>query len=190
MRNELVDCRIEAHRHDHLMNQLGCLRPDDRSTEDSAVFAVGHHLYESFRLGEALRFAVFGKIVPAADISDPFALQFLLAHSHCGDLRIGEDRVGADEPVIANLLGIQTGIAGRDLTLVDCNVNEHILTGNVANRVHFRVARAHRAIDRDSANGIMLDSGFIQAQAGDVGYTAKRVKISSPTASDSRPSRL
>jgi len=45
------------------MNQLGCLRPDDRSAEDSAVFR-GRPIDPSrkrFRLGEALRFAVFGK---------------------------------------------------------------------------------------------------------------------------------
>ena len=42
--------------------------------------AIGHHLHEALGLAQALRFAVLGEIVAAADVRDALALQLLLAH--------------------------------------------------------------------------------------------------------------
>jgi len=174
--HELVCRRGKSHRHDHLVNQLRSLRADDAGAQDHPALPVRHHLDEALGLCEALRFPVLGEIVAPAHVGNAEALQLFLAHADCGNLRIGENGVRANDIVVSRFGEAHAGIARGDFALIDRNVNQHVLTGYVADGIYVGVGRAHRRIDFDSAPRLVRDPSLLEPEPYNVGHAPECVK--------------
>ncbi len=120
----------------------------------------------------------------------PAAVSSFSTHPDVSNLRIAEDRVRADDPIIGFFTLALARVARRNFALVDRDVDEQIVAGDVADGEDVRLARPQRRVDGDTAPSVEGDAGRSSPRPLDVGRASHaRKRFRSATSSCRSPSR-
>src|SRR6266566_8906345 len=153
------------------LDQFPALGRQYRRAEDAVVRGVHDNLHQARSLVafDSSRHGAHGHLADLEAVA--FLPRFLLSHSHATELGIGENRIGHEPVLSAQVLAFDQ-VPIDDLEVVVGDVSEGGAALHVAQGPDARDVRLQAAIDLDETTLLGLNSGLVQVQLVGVGLSS------------------